>query len=96
MPSRGAGSSNKFCRSEDLSNEASVESFFALRLLKDLGYEDREIKPKRSIDDVQVARGRRREPFKPDYLIQAGRKPRWPANKKLTCSHAARGVIWTA
>jgi type I restriction enzyme M protein len=75
---------NKYCRSTDLSNEASVESFFVLRLLVDLGYEDREIKPKRSIDEVSVARGRRREPYKPDYLIVAGGRPRWLIDAKAT------------
>ena len=72
---------NKYCRSADLSNEASVEMFFVSRLLKDLGYKDSEIKPKRSIDEVQVARGRRREPYKPDYLLVAG-KPRWLVDAK--------------
>ena len=43
---------NKYCRSTDLSNEASVESFFVLRMLADLGYEDREVKTKQSIDEV--------------------------------------------
>jgi type I restriction enzyme M protein len=74
---------NKYCRSTDLSNEASVESFFVMRLLADLGYEDREIKPKRSIDGVSVARGRKRELYKPDYLIVAGR-PRWLIDAKAT------------
>ena len=35
---------NKYCRLADLTNEASVESFFLLRLLKDLGYKDDEIR----------------------------------------------------
>lgn len=79
--------SNKYCRSTDLSNEASVESFFVLRLLADLGYEDREIKPKRSIDEVSVSRGgrTRREPYKPDHLIVTGReegRPRWLIDAK--------------
>ena len=43
---------NKYCRSTDLSNEASVESFFVLRMLADLGYEDREVKTKQSIDEI--------------------------------------------
>lgn len=79
--------SNKYCRSTDLSNEASVESFFVLRLLADLGYEDREIKPKRSIDEVSVGRGgrTRREPYKPDYLLVGrGGRPRWLIDAKAT------------
>ncbi len=73
---------NRYCRSTDLSNEASVESFFIIRMLADLGYEDREIKPKRSIDEVSVARGRQRELYKPDYLISAGGRPRWLIDAK--------------
>ena len=76
--------SNMYCRSTDLSNEASVESFFVLRMLADLGYEDREIKPKRSIDEVSVARGRQRESYKPDYLVVAGGRPRWLIDAKAT------------
>ena len=77
--------SNKYCRSTDLTNEASVESFFVLRLLADLNYEDREIKTKRAIDEVSVSRGGRthREPYKPDYLIRPwsvkALSPRWDA-----------------
>jgi type I restriction enzyme M protein len=81
---RAGDLSNKYCRSTDLSNEASVESFFIIRLLADLGYEDREIKPKRSIDEVSVARGRQRESYKPDYLLTAGGRPRWLIDAKAT------------
>jgi type I restriction enzyme M protein len=45
---------NKFCLSADLSNEASVESFFVLRLLSELGYSDNEIKPKQAIQALQI------------------------------------------
>jgi type I restriction enzyme M protein len=76
--------SNQYCDSTDLSNEASVESFFVSRLLDDLGYEDKEIKPKRSIDELYVARGRSRELYKPDYLIVAGKRPRWLIDAKST------------
>ena len=82
---------NKYCRSTDLSNEASVESFFVLRMLADLGYEDREIKTKQSIDEVSVNRGgrTRREPYKPDYLIQGGDRPRWIIDAKSTTADIA-------
>ena len=77
---------NKYCRSTDLSNEASVESFFVLRMLADLGYEDREVKTKQSIDEVLVSRGvrTRRESYKPDYLINGGDRPRWVIDAKST------------
>ena len=68
---------NQYCKSTDLSNESSVESFFILRLLAGLGYQDSEIKPKRSIDAVNVAKGRTKESHKPDFLIVADGAPRW-------------------
>jgi type I restriction enzyme M protein len=74
--------SNKFCRSTDLTNEASVESFFVLRLLQDLGYEDCEIKTKQAIQELRIPRGRRREPYKPDFILQCARKPRWLIDAK--------------
>jgi len=77
-----AGSSNKFCRSEDFSNEASVESFFVQRLLEDLGYLDEEIKTKASIAELQVGKGRKKEPYKPDYLLFCKKKPRWIIDAK--------------
>jgi type I restriction enzyme M protein len=73
---------NKYCRSTDLSNEASVESFFVSRMLTDLGYKDGEIKLKRAIGELTVARGRSKEKYKPDYLIEANGLPRWLIDAK--------------
>lgn len=73
---------NKFCRSSDLTNEASVESFFVLRLLADLGYRDGEIRPKKAIQELRIPKGRKREPYKPDYLLVAQKKPRWLIDAK--------------
>jgi type I restriction enzyme M protein len=73
---------NKYCRSSDLTNEATVESFFVLRLLADLGYEDREILPKRAIQELRIPKGRKREPYRPDYILVARRKPRWLIDAK--------------
>ncbi len=75
-------SSNKFCRADDLSNESSVETFFVNRLLNDLGYEDAEIKPKTSIQELPVGKGRNKEPYKPDYLLYGKKKPRWIIDTK--------------
>ena len=74
--------SNKFCKSTDLSNEASVESFFVLRLLADLGYKDGQIKTKKAIQEFQISKGRQREPFKPDFVILSQKKPRWLIDAK--------------
>lgn len=76
--------SNKFCRSTDLSNEASVEAFFVSRLLGDLGYADEEILPKKSIQELKIPRGRKKEPFRPDYLLRCVGIPRWIIDAKST------------
>lgn len=75
---------NKYCKSADLTNEASVESFFVLRLLADLGYHDAEIRPKNSIEELRVPKGRKREPYRPDFLLVAEGKPRWLIDAKAT------------
>jgi type I restriction enzyme M protein len=79
---RNTASKNKFCRSDDLSNEASVEHFFVNRLLAALGYEDREIKPKTAIDALPIGKGRKKEPWKPDYMLVCKKKPRWIVDAK--------------
>lgn len=89
VPKRDQGqlafpSTNKFCRSTDLSNEATVESFFALRLLHDLGYRDSEICPKHSLDSLKIARGRKRENHRPDFLIMCNESPMWLVEAKPT------------
>lgn len=73
---------NKFCDASDFSNEASVESFFIMRLLEDLGYKDSEIRPKQSIQELRVPRGCEQELFKPDYLLVCSRFPRWLIDAK--------------
>lgn len=81
---KAESASNKFCRSTDLTNEASVESFFVLRLLKHLGYADSEIKTKRSIQELKIPKGRQKELYKPDFLLTPDRKPRWLIEAKST------------
>jgi type I restriction enzyme M protein len=75
---------NKYCQSTDLSNEASVEFFFVMRMLKDLGYVDGEIKPKRSIGELRIPKGSKTELYKPDFLLQIGQAPRWLIDAKST------------
>ena len=67
---------NMFCHFSDLDNEASVESFFVSRLIADLGYQDSQVAPKRSLDELAVGRGRRREQYKPDYGLFFNNVPR--------------------
>jgi type I restriction enzyme M protein len=76
---------NLFCRRADLSNEASVETFFVNRLLKDLGYRDGQIQPKKSIAELTVSLGGSKSVrYKPDYVITYRRKPKWVLDAKST------------
>lgn len=75
---------NKYCQMSDLSNEASVESFFVMRLLEDLGYEDSEILPKNAIGALKISKGRKKEAYKPDYILQVKKTPRWLIDAKAT------------
>lgn len=77
-------SQNIYCERDDLSNEASVETFFCNRLLKDLGYKDSQIKPKKALDELVVGRGSRREKYKPDYALMVSKKPRCIVDAKAT------------
>lgn len=65
-----------YCRLSDLSNEASVETFFVIRMLKDLRYKDAQIKTKASLTALTVGRGRRKERYKPDFALFYRGKPR--------------------
>ncbi len=82
MTPKADGSTNKFCRSDDLSNEASVETFFVSRLIEDLGYKDSETRTKNAIDELKVGPGRKKAPYRPDYILMTGKKPRWIIDAK--------------
>ena len=68
---------SKFGKLDDLSNEATVEQFFVARLLKDLGYTDSQIRPKASIDELKISKGRKSEKWRPDYAFTYSGKVRW-------------------
>lgn len=80
----GGASRNIFCRSLDLDNEASVETFFVSRLLKDLGYKDQQVKAKHSLAALTVGRGSRLEKYKPDYALFYRGAPRCIVDAKGT------------
>ena len=67
---------NLFCDQASLSNEASVEAFFVFRLLTALGFDDRDIKLKNSLSELEVARGRSKELYKPDVICEIAGVPR--------------------
>lgn len=75
-------SSNKYCDVTVLRDEASVEPFFVTRLLKDLGYKDKEIHPKQTLRTIAVAKGRRKENYRPDYALVCSGAPRWIIDAK--------------
>ncbi len=81
---QGDKDKNLYCTRNDLSNEASVEEFFVFRLLKDLGYKDSQIAPKKSISEVAVPLGRKKINYKPDYILLSGGQPRWILDAKAT------------
>jgi type I restriction enzyme M protein len=77
------GSSNLFCDRANLSNEASVETFFANRLLEDLDYRDSQIQTKKSIRSLTVSLGGSKSaPYKPDYVLTSRKRPRWVIDAK--------------
>lgn len=67
---------NIYCHLKDLSNEASVETFFVIRFLLDLGYKDSQIETKKSLRVLTVARGHKQEKYKPDYALKVRGVPR--------------------
>lgn len=66
----------------DLSNESSVEQFFVNRLLTDLGYADAQIRPKASLEELKISKGRKSEKWRPDYALTFGGKVRWICEAK--------------
>lgn len=73
---------NKFCNRGVLKSEAGVEQFFVLPMLRELGYEDDEIRLKESLAEIVVARGRKKENYKPDYVLNCADAPRWLIDAK--------------
>lgn len=69
---------NIFCDTSVLKNEADVETFFIIKLLRELGYQDAQIKPKHSLEELSVKslNSRRAVKYRPDYGIVVDRKLR--------------------
>lgn len=59
-----------------LKNEADVESFFVMPVLKNLGYSETNIKPKRSLKTFCVFEGSQQANYKPDYVLLLRRQPK--------------------
>lgn len=75
---------NMFCALSDLTNEASVESWFVDPLLKKLGYTSGDIKLKTSLKEIKVGSGSKSALFKPDYVIMIDDVPAMVVEAKST------------
>ncbi len=67
---------NIFCEKKILKDESDVEQFFVIRLLSYLGYEDKAIKTKKSLEVLVVGKGSKKEKYKPDYVCIHDKKPK--------------------
>jgi len=66
---------NKYCERSALNNESDVEQKMLYPLLRDLGYNDTEIKTKDTIEAHFIGKGRARKKYAPDYIIGFQEKP---------------------
>ena len=73
-----------FCEKEHLGNEDSVEKLFLDRLIGNLKFKDSDIKTKQSIKQLVISRGRRKENYKPDYVLYKNKKPKIVIEAKAT------------
>lgn len=75
---------NQFCQIGDLHNEADVEQNFIRRLLEALGYSDREIRPKNSLEELMIGgmRGMPQSRYRPDFALKVQRHVRWIVEAK--------------
>ena len=60
---------NLFVERADLASEADVEALVVDRLLAKLRYPDLAVKRKTALTKIAVARGRKKEQFRPDYVL---------------------------
>ena len=67
---------NLFCDVRDLSNESDVEQSFARRLLEELGYADRAIRTKETLERLSLGR-LTGDSHKPDFALKAAGHIRW-------------------
>ena len=75
---------NIYCALSDLTNESSVEQRLVLRMLRDLGYEDRDILSKESLQPVTISLGRKKINYKPDFQILHRNRVAWVIDAKST------------
>lgn len=57
------------CKKDDLTNEATVETFFVDRFISFLEWDDSKLKLKKSIEEFTINQGRKKLNYKPDYIL---------------------------
>lgn len=72
----GSQRKNAFCALSDLRNESCVEQFLVIRLLWALQWDDRNIRTKETISEIDIPRGSKKEPYRPDYVLEVDGIPR--------------------
>jgi len=77
-----AGDRNIYCSLSDLTNESSVEQRLVLRMLQDLGYEDRDIRSKEFLQPVTISLGRKKIKYIPDFQILRKEEVAWVIDAK--------------
>ena len=60
---------NLFAQRSDVKSEADVEALIVDRLIAKLRYPDKAVRRKESLENLTVSRGRRKERFRPDYVL---------------------------
>jgi len=73
-----------FCKRSDLTNEASVETWFVSKLLAHLGYLPEDIRLKTSLKEYKVGKGSKSALYKPDYVIIVSKFPSLIIDAKAT------------
>ena len=73
---------NLFCDHNDLRNEADVEQNFARRLIESLGYPDKAIRPKTTLEKLSVGKVAEKPLYRPDFAMKAANHIRWVLEAK--------------
>lgn len=82
---------NNFCDSNDLRNESDVEQSFARRLIEALGYADRSIRTKDSLESLTIGR-LPHDQHRPDFAIKISGHIRWILEAKSPTEQLQRHV----
>ena len=67
----------------DLRNEADVEMWFILPLLRALGYTQSDITLKTAIQEFKIGKGRKAELYRPDFILKIEGIPKVGALPRL-------------